>query len=334
MSRRKNETDNPIVQSPSCPRCGYDLTGVVESWVEQCPVEGVCSECGLEFAWCDLLVESRRKIPWLYEHCNGLAAGYAIEMVPRALLARRFWRKVQLHHRPNVARLILFPFVAFFVLWFGSMALGASSLCVRYLLFGSKASIQSYSFEDDLGFLAFSQFGYAYEFSYGFSESGYDIAPLFEIVSTVGFSAGMVLSILIARSSRRMSKVSAAHVLRAFSYGLSVSILIYGLYALLWTTDRIGIDDNGSLQDEYDYYSWGYASVWGMIRVIAWHWYMNWWTMSAAPMFWLMIWWWCAFRYGFRLEQWMQVFVAGIFLGFLLATSTLLLHGVWLSMMY
>ena len=44
-----------IVRQPLCPRCRYDLAGVVASWSSACPCAGVCSECGLDFLWPDLL---------------------------------------------------------------------------------------------------------------------------------------------------------------------------------------------------------------------------------------------------------------------------------------
>lgn len=327
MPRRKNEADEPIVQSPSCPRCGYDLTGVVSPWVEQCPVEGVCSECGLEFAWCDLLVKDRRKIPWLYEHRQGLAAGCAFEMIPRALLARRFWRKVQLHHRPNVFRLVLFPFVVFFGLWFSSVLAGFFIFGVRYLFLGPDANIGHYSTERSLGFLAFSQFGYGNEYQF---HGVYDTRPLLAILSTIGFSGGMALSLLIARSLRRISKVKTSHLIRAFSSGLTIAMLLYAVYTALWLADRIGVEDDGPLQGRH-YYSWGSASAWEMIRVTAWSWFMHWRALFGAPILWLMLWWWCALRIGLRLEQWKQVYIAGVFLGALLASSSLLFPNVWLS---
>ncbi len=50
-----------------CPRCDYDLTGVVAGWGDACPLEGTCSECGLSFAWGEL-IDPRRALPrWSYE---------------------------------------------------------------------------------------------------------------------------------------------------------------------------------------------------------------------------------------------------------------------------
>lgn len=43
-----SEVDFPILR---CPRCGYELRGVVESWHETCPMRSTCSECGYDIDW-------------------------------------------------------------------------------------------------------------------------------------------------------------------------------------------------------------------------------------------------------------------------------------------
>lgn len=42
-----------------CPRCGYDLRGVVAVWTDACPVEGRCGECGFDFHWGKVLNPDR-----------------------------------------------------------------------------------------------------------------------------------------------------------------------------------------------------------------------------------------------------------------------------------
>jgi hypothetical protein len=65
--------------APLCPRCGYDLTGLVASWIEACPLTTRCTECGLEFS-CGNVLSPRLLGPgWSYEHT----------LEPRA---DRFWR--------------------------------------------------------------------------------------------------------------------------------------------------------------------------------------------------------------------------------------------------
>ena len=54
---------NPI----RCPRCGYDQRGTVASWRESCPLTGICTECGLEFPWSELLVPTKFQPQWCVE---------------------------------------------------------------------------------------------------------------------------------------------------------------------------------------------------------------------------------------------------------------------------
>jgi hypothetical protein len=53
---------------PMCPRCGYDQSGVVDSWKESCPLYGTCSECGLELDWKVVLDPTLRGPRWSFEH--------------------------------------------------------------------------------------------------------------------------------------------------------------------------------------------------------------------------------------------------------------------------
>lgn len=51
MKKSKHHDERPAV----CPRCGYDLHGTIDTWTDACPLTGVCSECGLEFIWSEIL---------------------------------------------------------------------------------------------------------------------------------------------------------------------------------------------------------------------------------------------------------------------------------------
>jgi len=100
-----------------CGRCGYDLSGVVESWWEgteprpgaACPLAGVCSECGLELAWADVFNAWRLDRPWLAEHARTKRA--FLWRVPstlwRVLLPWVFWRDLSMlaRVRPWIALL-------------------------------------------------------------------------------------------------------------------------------------------------------------------------------------------------------------------------------------
>ncbi|MEE8155885.1 MAG: hypothetical protein V3T53_13110 [Phycisphaerales bacterium] len=50
-----------------CPRCGYDLRGAIGTWAEQCPLEGTCAECGLQFVWAEVLHPEKFSPLWCVE---------------------------------------------------------------------------------------------------------------------------------------------------------------------------------------------------------------------------------------------------------------------------
>lgn len=80
-----------------CPRCDYDLRGQTQLWSTSCPTTGLCSECGLEFRWTDVLGLSTR-VPWLIENHRsrlGVRARFLLTSW-HALRPRRFWREVNL----------------------------------------------------------------------------------------------------------------------------------------------------------------------------------------------------------------------------------------------
>jgi len=71
-----------------CPRCGYDLRGVVSVWGDACPLEGTCTECGLRFEWGALLMPEKFEPLWCVEFAPDR------RQVPRACVTtaqRTFW---------------------------------------------------------------------------------------------------------------------------------------------------------------------------------------------------------------------------------------------------
>jgi len=109
-----------------CPRCGYDLRGVVAAWRDSCPVAGCCGECGLAFAWSQVLgpdatprwfVESRRR-----HRFSG------VRTLSRSLLPWRFWRRIQMT-MPVQRSLWTYPLrLAALVLMIGTLATAARAL--------------------------------------------------------------------------------------------------------------------------------------------------------------------------------------------------------------
>lgn len=85
-----------------CPRCGYDLSGAVDAWRDQCPLEGVCPECGGRFAWGDRFRFGA--CPWLFEWHGRRLFQRLFVTIGRALRPWSFFKSIrQVRGRPTDA---------------------------------------------------------------------------------------------------------------------------------------------------------------------------------------------------------------------------------------
>lgn len=116
----------------ACPRCGYDLRGVVESWEEVCPMLGTCAECGLEFEWGELLSPRRMRPVWCVEFALGWTIVLAAFKTVLILFfkPRKFWRELKMTHEPN---------------WPRMTAIAIPLLLAGYLVFAGSVSSMSFN---------------------------------------------------------------------------------------------------------------------------------------------------------------------------------------------
>lgn len=106
---------------PKCPRCAYDLGGVVDAWSSTqphaCPLTGTCSECGQEFAWGDVFFPHRRRLPGFVEHARGPFSFLVRSCVTLVwvLLPWMLWKRVKVTVRPRPGKaalwLLVFPLI-------------------------------------------------------------------------------------------------------------------------------------------------------------------------------------------------------------------------------
>jgi hypothetical protein len=95
----------------TCPRCGYDQRGIVDTWAEACPLDGRCSECGLEFAWADVLRPDRQREVRFVEHAPASTSRFDLR-VPLAAWRTLVWsltiwlfaRRVKMQHKTEPRR--------------------------------------------------------------------------------------------------------------------------------------------------------------------------------------------------------------------------------------
>jgi len=102
------ERDRPI-----CPKCGYDQSGIIDSWVDSCPINGSCAECGLGFAWRDVFDPVRNDLHWYAEHTQSLWG--IIARTPgtlmRLVLPWYYWRSIGVEARISLRVLTLWLIV-------------------------------------------------------------------------------------------------------------------------------------------------------------------------------------------------------------------------------
>ena len=105
-----------------CPRCGYDLRGVVSAWEERCPLEGVCSECGLRLKWAEVLRPEAIEPGWCVEFVSKRRAFPAACAKTFACCCQPwlFWRRLKMSQPIRGRRLgvyIVFLLVSVYVLF-------------------------------------------------------------------------------------------------------------------------------------------------------------------------------------------------------------------------
>jgi hypothetical protein len=127
----------------NCPRCGYDLRGVVTSWINSCPLHGNCSECGLHIPWRTLVGERRYPL-WSFEHAIAKPLRRFLQTVLRLARPRAFWHELAMWHEIRWARLIGFVFITIAVVHLSAAAI-AGSIKAERVIRSNREEIARYS---------------------------------------------------------------------------------------------------------------------------------------------------------------------------------------------
>ncbi|MCH7547773.1 MAG: hypothetical protein IID30_15350 [Planctomycetes bacterium] len=232
----KQTNIDALVKNARCPRCGYDLRGIMETWEQACDISGTCSECGLEYEWGDLLNPARNMPKWCVEYSAGPLATMRAFFSTALMMLRpwRFWSELGMHHQPRwrrhavLAGLLLITLVVIFELMLGLYTWG-SLVDMQAKVSGTIANMSEVIFktmllpfsQDSLGIVNFNQGSYVIspplQVSLRMLANGYgvgvEVIPillLYTVLCPVGF--------LALPQSRRITKVRWVHVLRIGVY--------------------------------------------------------------------------------------------------------------------
>jgi hypothetical protein len=112
-----------------CPRCGYDLSGLVAAWTASCPLRATCAECGIDFE-CGNVLSARCLGPaWSFEHGVRRSWGRWRATSRASLNPWRLTRELRIDHQVRPRRLL-----AFAAVWIGAgwVLLGVGRFVFQY----------------------------------------------------------------------------------------------------------------------------------------------------------------------------------------------------------
>jgi hypothetical protein len=113
------------ISAPTCPRCGYDLSGAIAAWPDaSCPLEGTCSECGLSTPWRNILNPDYATSEHFFETAKHTKARAFLVTWWRSLRPRSLWSSIHMHFQVSAPRLALFLLLSMVLEW----AVGAAIL--------------------------------------------------------------------------------------------------------------------------------------------------------------------------------------------------------------
>lgn len=224
-------------EAVECPRCGYDLSGMAASPKESCPLEGVCSECGLTFLWGDVLVVRQRLTSGFFEHAMRGRARAFLFTLRWSFRPGQFWRWVRLEDPIAPDRLLVFAALAPIVATLGALAVVAAGCLIGVAADHFVPSWRHIEFTELFASVAWPP---AWDARNGWGPAiyggmlGVPVAPLL---------------LLVLGDSMRLARVRRIHLLRIIAYSVVSSAVVFvgfGLGSVLnelvshwrWNDDR------------------------------------------------------------------------------------------------
>lgn len=242
------------IRPAACPRCGYDLRGVIATWEDACDMGGTCAECGLLFEWADLLSPKRQYPIWCIEF-----ARTPIQMIRRSYttLTRTFrpwsfWRELQMWQDirwGNLARYFIVLALTMYV--FLVISNGLAFLMNYFSAITPTGMLPSFSWVDFLHETMYPFVGYfgSFDSFYPFIQTPWvyyrssalnffwsDLSHW--MMSIALFTLLCPLGFICLPVSRRIAKVRWAHIIRIALYGIGyligVVLLAIVMSELVW----------------------------------------------------------------------------------------------------
>lgn len=236
-----------IEHIPICPKCGYDQSGIISTWEDQCPMQGRCSECGLEFEWADVFDPGRVLLPWYIEHTTSKRT--MCRRIPSTLwmmfIPYRFWKHLSVHYPVYLWRVwgcVLGSAVAVYLLSiFLLVCIGTYRTLKWNQLFTELQGLSPGSNYTGLYWIEMADPSYwmgnlkdAFHTSL-LNATGLTQNGMHFVFIALGMSVLWVMVLCVIPTTRRVAKIRLMHVHRAMALSCFAGLLGY-LLALIFDT--------------------------------------------------------------------------------------------------
>jgi Ca2+/Na+ antiporter len=241
---------------PICPKCGYDQSGEIATWETQCPLEGRCPECGLDFAWCDVFDPVLNDLYWYSEHGKSLFA--MVRRTPRTLtrliLPHRFWRDVDVTKRVSIWRLMIWVVLVMvlthllvsipngIVVW--DQGNWSNLTLSQYYQMHKGYGVAEVVF-DGVAFPFFNALPEPYSFKWSLAiHRGWPNAWYESLFKSVGFQLGFLglwcVVLMAIPHTRKIAQVRRVHIVRAFAISSLILVLTFEFFRLVSALYQFG----------------------------------------------------------------------------------------------
>jgi hypothetical protein len=306
-------------------------------------MQGLCSECGLAFAWGGVFGASRLKVPGFVEHSRlWLTPLTAWRTWAWTILPFLFWGKVRLELRPRLGRVALWVFFVLFVPWL--LAGIPCALIAWPRTIAAARSVRSGYLLDLL--IAPWRAPYSVPIQTT-ADSLMDFIGDYPIFICVGAVMSIVFPLVLVclPDTRARAKVRLSHVTRAAVYQFAwlapvmffqtVKVLASGIGIQITIRQMAKVTPIPGPTPGSFVYPGAPATYWQTVlqsvpRDIEWlardHWLL--WLAILLP--WWLWWWWAALKRGYRLEHAWRVYGVVLIPTLLAAVIILVAHPYFL----
>jgi hypothetical protein len=272
---------------PACPRCGYDQSGAIAAWERNesacCPLVGMCTECGLEFAWRDLLNPVFTRQLRMFEHARRRRTASFFVTWWKAARPWSFWRWVRMEHEVVPRRLAIVASLGLVTTY--GLLVALQTICLSLgTSMGMAAppnNVYFYSWSDSVRY-TLNPFGSEDWYIW----TGTPILPL-ELVSVLT-AVLMPLTFVLLPRTLRQARVRRIHIARVWAYGLIwIPAAIFVPRLLVWLS-AFAVDALGTMQSAQPYLTFAWleemclqhkdAISLGAVSV----WLLAWWSYAAG----------------------------------------------------